>query len=173
MRKLKKIVEVTTYDGQSYTLFEYDPSLFRPLYGHLHSIHFVRRIRFFLEYLHRQHYKVFYLQTNDVIVGYCVVAIGGRRLKCSTNRDIVLGPYYICDENRGKGYSKILLSLTLKHCTYQYDYAYDWIHQDNLASIRASEAVGFKPCGRLSVEGMMRKLVVSDGGDNIIYRYQH
>lgn len=144
----------------------------KPLYGNLHTIHFVRRMRFLLEYLHKGHYKVYYLKTGNEYVGYCVVTPGGRRLGCSSRKDIVLGPYYISEVHRGKGLSKLLLRLTLEHCSYPYEDAYDWIHENNLPSIHASEAVGFKPCGRLNVVGLMRKLVVADNGDNIIYRYK-
>ena len=55
----------------------------------------VRRVRFLLEYLQVGHYLVYYLADQDDVVGHCVVVPGGRRLRFTTIKDIVLGPYYI------------------------------------------------------------------------------
>lgn len=62
--------------------------------------------------------------------------------------------------------------MTLQNCTYNYIFAYDWIHIDNHASIRTSEACGFvQDVRRLNVVGVMRKLVLDDNGNNIIFKY--
>ncbi len=115
--------------------------------------------------------RVYYLSVADCVVGYCVVTPGGRRLKKSTPDDIVLGPYYIAPEYRGNGYAKELIKMTLSHCGYEYRYAYDWIDKNNVGSIKASEACGFKECGRLNVVGLFRRLVETENGSDIIYRY--
>ena len=72
---------------------------------------------------------------------------------------------------RGKGYAKVLLSLTLKNCSYDYKYAFDWIHEHNTLSIKTSESIGMKMIGRLYVKGVMRNLVDDPNGDNRIYKY--
>ena len=72
----------------------------------------------------------------------------------------------------GRGYAKVLVSMTLKYCTYDYKYAFDWIHDTNIPCIKTSEACGFVREGhRLNVVGLLRRLVVNDKGDNIIYKY--
>lgn len=62
--------------------------------------------------------------------------------------------------------------MTLANCTYDYKFAFDWIHKDNNASIKTSEACGFVQEGhRLNIVGVMRKLVLTDNGSNVIYKY--
>lgn len=153
-------------------LYEYLPSAFQLLAINFEKPRFVRQMRFLLEYLHRGHYKVYYLAVDGELVGHCVVTPGGRRLSVSTKKDIVLGPYFVSPEHRGKGYAKVIVKMTLEHCTYDYECAYDWIHDDNYASIKTSEACGMVKEGtRLNVVGLMRKLVPSENGDNIVYKY--
>lgn len=39
-------------------------------------------------------YCMYYAAQQDQLVGYILVATGGRRITCSDQDDIVLGPYY-------------------------------------------------------------------------------
>lgn len=166
----KKMTLIAEEEGAQ--LYEYLPSAFRLLAINFEKPRFVRQMRFLLEYLHRGHYKVYYLAVGGKFVGHCVVTPGGRRLSVSTKKDIVLGPYYVSPEHRGKGFAKMIVKMTLEHCTYDYKCAYDWIHDDNYASIKTSEACGFLKEGtRLKVVGLMRKLVPAEDGDNIVYKY--
>lgn len=166
-KKMKQIAE----EGGA-QLYEYLPSAFKLLAINFEKPRFVRQMRFLLEYLHRGHYKVYYLAVTGVFVGYCVVTPGGRRLWVSKKEDIVLGPYFVLPEHRGKGYAKVLVKMTLEHCSYDYKLAYDWIHDDNFASIKTSEACGFVREGsRLNVVGLTRRLVPSEEGNNIVYKY--
>lgn len=158
------------YKNENIELHEYIPTLFSPLYCNFELMTFVRRARFLGEYIRKNKYRVYYLLVDGDVVGYCVVTPGGRRLKCSTSSDIVIGPYYIKPCFRGKGFSKKLISLTLKNCGYKYMYAYDWIEKSNTSSIRATEGCGFKKYGELNVVGMLRKLVIVKTGDDYIYR---
>ena len=91
-------------------------------------------------------------------------------MQCSTTKDIVIGPYFIDRKFRGNGYSKVLIDLSINHCAYQWESAYDWIRDDNVASKKASEACGFLPVGKMSVTKLFRRIVVSDNGNYIIYR---
>ncbi|MGN0234616.1 MAG: GNAT family N-acetyltransferase [Bacteroidaceae bacterium] len=153
------------------SLYEYSPTFIKPLAIDFEKMKCVRRFRFWYELL-KGGYKVYYLADGDTLVGHCVVTQGGRRLSVSSKDDIVLGPYFTVPEHRGKGYGKVIVRLTLQHCTYDYKCAYDWIHERNIASIKTSEACGFIREGRrLNVVGLMRKLVLNDNGDNIIYKY--
>lgn len=153
-------------------LHEYVPSFFQPLYCNFEPMRIVRRLRLWGEYFRKGSYLVYYLMIGKIAVGYCVVTPGGRRLKCSTSSDIVIGPYFIEPSFRGKGYSKLLISLTLKYCRYFYDYAYDWIDKNNIASIHATESCGFEKCGALNVSSLLRRLTIVENGDDYIYRYK-
>ena len=57
---------------------------------------------------------------------------GDRRLSVSTKKDIVLGPYFVMPLHKGKGYAKMVVKMTLEHCSYDYEYAFDWIHETNI-----------------------------------------
>ncbi|MBD5420929.1 MAG: GNAT family N-acetyltransferase [Bacteroides sp.] len=167
-KKLKLIV-----DNGDIQLFEYIPSVFKPLAIPFENLRLVRRCRFLYEYLHPGQYKVYYLAIRKELVGYCVVAPGGRRLWVSEKDDVVFGPYFILPEYRGKGYAKILVRLTLEHCSYPYKAAYDWIHYSNPASIRTSEACGFRFEGsRLDIVGLTRKIQPKEDGGYAIYVYK-
>ena len=164
-----RLVQVGT-DGR-YSLYEYRPTICKPLAMEFERLRTVRRFRLWYELL-KGGYKVYYLAYTDTLVGYCVVTPGGRRLPVSTKKDIVLGPYFISPEYRRKGYAEILVRMTLQYCSYEYKFAYNWIHDDNYASIKTSQACGFVQEGhRLNVEGLTRKLVLKSNGDNIIYKY--
>lgn len=156
---IKKVAE----EGEL-SLWLFMPTLTKPLLCNFSPMSGVRRIRYLLEYLHTQHYKAFYLERVGELKGFCVAAPGGRRLKCSTRNDIVLGPYYIDEAERGKGYSKELIRLVTENYGGPYRYAYDWIGKDNIPSIKASEAVGFVRYGELKIVSKLRRLVPVNGG---------
>ena len=155
----------------AYSLYEYKPTIIHPLAIDFEPMRIVRLFRFWFELL-KGGYKVYYLADGDTIVAHCVVTPGGRRLTVSTEDDIVLGPYYVDTQFRGRGYAKVLVSMTLKYSTYDYKYAFDWIHDTNIPSIKTSEACGFVREGhRLNVVGLMRRLVLNDKGDNIVFKF--
>jgi RimJ/RimL family protein N-acetyltransferase len=158
-------------DGE-YKLLEFTPTLLKPLYVYFEPMSIVRRIRFFMEYLGKGHYRVFYLEKNGELLGHCVVAPGGRRLNCSSDEDIVIGPYYIKESERGRGYSVRLIRLVLDNAKFRY--AFDWVEKTNTASCRASEACGFVKYGELNVTPYLRRLIiVENGGEDNIYRYDN
>ncbi len=154
-----------------YSLYEYNPTLTHPLAINFEPLRMVRRFRFWFELL-KGGYKVYYLAVGNTIVGHCVVTPGGRRLEVSTKEDIVLGPYFVDTQFRGKGYAKLIVRMTLEHCTYDFKNAFDWINEYNIPSIKTSESLGMNVVGRLYIKGIMRKLIEDPNGDNRIYRYE-
>lgn len=172
MYKIAKNSNKMTLVGKDsgYSLYEYTPTFCNPLAINFEKMRFVRRVRFLGELL-KGGYKVYYLVDGDTIIGHCVVTPGGRRLSVSTKHDIVLGPYFVALEHRGRGYAKILVRMTLRNCTYNYRYAFDWIHKENISSIRTSESAGMIVAGYLDVVGKVRKLVLNDKGSYVIYKY--
>ncbi len=160
------------YENGDYVLLEYIPTLFHLLYIDFEPMHFIRRMRFVLEYLRKGKYKVYYLKVKGRMVGHCVITPGGRRLKCSGRHDIVIGPYYIKESERGKGYGKEIMLLSLDYCSIDYKNAYCWIDKTNTPSIKAAESCGFKKIAELNVVKPFRKLVIVENGEDNIYKYR-
>ena len=168
--KMRKRLSPVAENGDT-ILYEYRPTLFRPLLVNYLPLTFTRRCRYMYEYLHRGGYRVYYLSQNDTAVGFCVVTPGGRQLKQSSKEDIVLGPYYVAAQERGKGYSKTLIRMVLDHYPKGYHGAFDWILRSNEASIRTTVGCGFQPIASLNVVGLMRRPVVAEDGQYILYWY--
>ena len=152
-------------------IYEYTPNPFSLLYHDFEKMTFPRRIRLLMEYFAKGSYKVYYLSVDGNLVGHCVVAYGNRRLKRSSENDIVLGPYFVDPQFRGKGYAKDIIRLTLANTTMSYRYAYDYINKSNIPSAKATLACGFEKCGELDIEGFLHKLVEREGGEYDIFRY--
>ncbi|MBE6952373.1 MAG: GNAT family N-acetyltransferase [Ruminococcaceae bacterium] len=157
--------------------YEYSPTLFRPYYmaypveDHpLYEKRAMHRIRMLLEYL-RGGYRVFYMCINNEIVGHIVVADGGRRLSISENVDIVLGPIYISPRMRGHGIATEGIRVILNELNWDYRYAYEFIMDDNMASIRTVEKNGYTFVGKAKEVGVMKRLVEDPHGRFVIYRY--
>lgn len=150
-------------------LYEFKPNLFSLVPFQMEKLTFIRKLRFLYEFLCGG-YKIYYLQIDSNFVGYCLVTPGGRRLKCSTTKDIVIGPYFISPEFRGKGYAKILIKMTFTFCTYRYNKIFCWIHKTNISSIKTVMACGMTTNGlRLNVVGKFRRLILNDLGEYIVY----
>lgn len=75
------------YSEGDRVLYEYKPTLSKLLYFDFEKMRLSRRVRLMLEWLNSKHYMVYYLAINGELVGHCIVAPGGRRLKCSTGKD--------------------------------------------------------------------------------------
>lgn len=159
------------YKEGNKAFYEYDPTPFALLYCDFEKMSFPRRIRLLMELFSKGGYKVYYLAVDGVLVGHCVAAYGNRRLKRSSEEDIVLGPYFIDPEHRGHGYAKDLVKMVLEKCTMKYRYAYDYINKNNVPSIKTSVFCGFKLCGELDIEGFLHNLVERPGGEYNIYIY--
>ena len=150
-------------------IYEYTPSLFRLVLVPMEPLNKVRKFRFLLEYI-RGGYKIYYLAKDGIVVGYCVITPGGRRLKCSTTKDAVIGPYFITQEYRGQGLSKILISQLVEYSIGKYEALYDWVYKNNLPSIHCMEACGFEVIGKLNVVGVFRRLIINTQGLYFVYR---
>ncbi len=134
---------ISARDGMK--LYSYKPTIFHPLFKEFAPMLENRRLRFFRNYFRPGKYSVYYLEENEELVGMCVVTPGGKGLKLkSTKDDIILGPYYIRPEHRGKGYCKTLLQWVLDIYP-GYNYVYAIISNSNIASQRGARAAGLKP----------------------------
>lgn len=159
------------FEEAEVTYFEYKPSIFKPFYVNLERLSLRRRIRFLLGYF--SGYSVYYMVKDDDYIGYCVIQNGrDRRYKFATEEDIIVGPYFIREEYRGRKLSIALLKYILNDTGIQFRYAYDYIRRDNEPSIKASEAVGFKYMSDADVSKFLRTINLCDLGKGkyLIYK---
>lgn len=129
------------------------------------------KIRMMFEYLRGGGYSVFYIVLDGDVAGHIVVARGGRRLAVSKEEDVVLGPIFISPNVRGRGLGTAAIQVILNELNLEYNYAYEFIKDGNIASIRTAEKNGYQFIGRAKESGIMRRLVMHSDGSWLIYRY--
>lgn len=151
-------------------LYEYTPTLTALLYCNMEPMRFVQWVRLLEEFWRKGRYRVYYLALDGVLVGYNVLSPGGRRLSCSTSRDIVSGPVFVDPAYRCRGYSQLMQKLCYAHCGYDYDFVYNWIEKTNLPSIKSCEKIGFRKVGELTVSRVRRRLIPAENGTCIVFR---
>lgn len=157
--------------GTGLQVFLYRPTLFRPLYAELTRMRFKRRVRFFLEYMHRGHYSVYYAVLDSKIIGYNVIAPGGRRLAGTAAEDAVTGPSYILPAYRNRGYNRIMKKIAFRDCGCANIYC--WVHKDNLPSAASLTRFGFTRCGEVRErKGLIKKQVPAANGESVVFRYE-
>lgn len=173
--KHKRLRFAGKYDDIDF--YEYSPSLFQayftdyPKEDHPHyENRLVHKIRMMTEYL-RGGYKVFYMVSDGTVLGHMVVAKGGRRLKISKKDDIVVGPVFISPSLRGQGIGTRGIRVVLNELILDYTYAYEFIADDNTASIRTVEKNGYIFVGRVKESGPMKNLIECADGNYLVYRY--
>ena len=167
----RKLLRV--YSDNGFEIFEYSPSFLHLFLYSFEPLTFQRRVRFLLELL--KGYKVYYLVHSDEIVAYCVISRGGGRYNFAGKNDIVVGPYFVIEEHRGKHYSEQLVSFLLNYPKITYRYAYDWIRYDNIPSIRCAEKVGFYKVDSMDMVGPFRILRICHDhvGDYWLFKFNN
>lgn len=153
---MKFLKTIDTFD-----YYKFQPSPFRLFYKNYEPMYFKKRIRFLLEYIYG--YSIIYMEKNDEILGYSVVANWNSRYSSfADKKDIVIGPYFIKDEHRGKGYSEIMVKNVLENMGLKYLNAYMWIRFNNTPSLKCSQRVGFVKLSNAKISGYKRKIYLSD-----------
>ncbi|NLD46026.1 MAG: hypothetical protein GX660_02340 [Clostridiaceae bacterium] len=167
---MKSVIEKkASRDGLIY--YEYKPSIIKQFYVDLETISLRRRVRLLMAYF--AGYTVYYIAEGNEYVGYCLVQNGSdRRYTFATSEDIIVGPYFIREDYRGRKLSISLLKYVLYTAEINFKYAYDYIHKDNLPSIKASMAVGFKYMSDAKVSKLTRRISLCDSntGEYLIFR---
>jgi L-amino acid N-acyltransferase YncA len=156
--------------GDNIDILIYEPTFGKWYCQDLEPMKPVRWIRLLTEYI-RGGFLVFYLRKEEELCSYSVTARGGRRLKCSTKEDIVIGPEFTCAQHRGKGYNGLIKRAIADYYKSSAKALYNYIDEDNKASINATLKFGFKPVGRLHVTRLLRRLIETPDGEHIIFRY--
>ena len=131
-----------------------------------------QRIRMFLEWLWGG-YCIYYAALQDELVGYVLVASGGRRIVCSKRTDIVLGPYYTLSERRGSGLMTKMIKIVLHDLGIVYNSAYCYIKKDNIPSIKVATKCGFEEIGQAEMKGMLRKLHLTSNPTARFYIFRY
>jgi RimJ/RimL family protein N-acetyltransferase len=160
----KAIIEGLTY-------YVYKPSITKPFYINMESLSLRRRIRLLMAYF--AGYEVYYVAIGKEFIGYCLVQSGSdRRYTFATKEDIIVGPYFIREDYRGKKLSISLLKYVLYTAETNFKNAYDYIHKDNIPSIKASKAVGFKYMSGAKISKLTRQISLCDSntGEYLIFR---
>lgn len=154
-----------------YSLYVYKPTVSRLFWSNMEPLTIRKKIRFTLEYF--SGYRVYYLMKDFQSIGYCVVSSGGsfRYKSFSSSRDVIVGPYYISPEWRGKHLSELLLESVLVMTGNSFVYAYDYIDKTNSISQSASKHVGFSYISDIRVTALLRILKTTDSGGYLLYRY--
>jgi len=162
---MKRLSLIKTFNEVE--LYVYTPSLFQPLLKNLEKMSLKRRLRYFRNYCRKGKYLVYYLKKGEQFIAMCVACNGGGglKLKCTSQEDIVLGPYYVIPSERGKGYAKMLIGMVLENYPTEYRYAFDLISKKNTPSLKASQAMGFEVYEEIKLVGLLRRhKVVENNG---------
>lgn len=164
---------IKVHQENELSFYRYKPSIFKPFYKNLETLSLRRRVRLLLAYFYG--YEVYYIKLGDDYAGYCLVQNGrDRRYNMfATEKDIIVGPYFISENHRGKRLSIILLEYVLKKSRLDFKNAYDYIHKDNIPSIRASESVGFEYYSDANISTLLRSIELAkrDEGEYIVFKY--
>lgn len=172
--KLKYICEI---DGIDYYLFTptFGVWFFRDWDGFAEDIEKQSRkqqIRMLLEWFWGG-YHIYYGAIHDELVGYVLVAAGGRRIVDSTKKDIVVGPYYTLKDKRGNRYMTKMIGSVLHHLERHYQNAYCYIKKSNLPSIRVASNCGFVNIGQAEMRGSLKKLFLTENDDSRFYIFKY
>ena len=128
----------------NYSIYKFTPDIFN-LFGKYYpeKVNLRRIIRFILAL--NDGYEIYSLVKNNEAIAYCTIQNGKcRRFDYTTENDIVVGPYVVMPNYRGSGLAKELISRVLKYKRTGYNFAYAYITEGNMASIRTCESLGFK-----------------------------
>lgn len=157
------------YEKNNTKLYVFNPTVRRLFMNNMEPLHLPRRFRFILE-LHYG-YKVYYLEKDKEIIGYCTVSNGKNpRYQFADENDIIFGPYFIKEEKRGNGYSEELLRIVLFEIGLEYKNAYDYIDKKNIPSIKVTEKIGGKKIGSVRINEVTRRMTNDKDGRYGIYR---
>lgn len=129
---------------EEFEIFKFTPGVFS-LFGEFYPepISLRRIIRFAMAL--KCGYEIYYLVDGKKTVAYCTVQSGrSKRFDYSDEKDIIIGPYVVVEDYRGRAIASRLIKeiLAMRKGTYKGAFAY--IKKENIASIKTCEKIGFK-----------------------------
>ncbi len=152
-------------------VYEFTPSFFKLFYINLEPLSIRKWIRFQGE--RTRGYKVYYMTIHNDVVGSCLVSKGGGRYFFANHDDVVVGPYFICEKHRKKGYASKLVDIVINKLGINYRYAWDWIEKNNIGSIMCTEKNGFERIYEVNVVGLLRRMEITEKGKGgwFVYKF--
>lgn len=157
----------TVYEFEDLKVAKYRPTALKPFYIDMEPTTILRRIRFLID-LHYG-YSVYYLKKDEEFLGYCTITSGKNpRFWFADDTDIVIGPYYVEDKQRGKGYATKLVDAVINHCETGWKKGYVSIKNSNASSIKVTERLG----GQLIFHvhnTKTKKMIMDENGEYGIY----
>lgn len=162
------------YEENNFRLVEYEPK-FTNLFGEDFEKHgFFTKIRFFIEKFFYGGYTVYYLKEEGVTVASCIVSYGRNvRYFFAGDKDIIVGPYFVDEKHRGRGLAKKIIRMVLENTAVYYENAWDYICEENIASIKATEALDFSFVMRIGISELTHRMSKDDKGKYLVYKYQN
>lgn len=171
-----KMKLIKTIDGIDYYFFK--PTVFKQYadcYEGNEMPHYfsrpVHRIRMTLLKI-QGNYRIYYMYSGNKALGHIVVSNGGNRIQMSNKNDIVLGPIWICPAGRGNGLGTKGIDAVLNCLEDNYQYAYEYIEDDNIASIKTVEKNGYRFIGKAKEYGLLKEIRLNDSGNLMLYKYE-
>lgn len=157
----------TVYKFDDLQIRKYEPTAIKPFYIDMEPTTIMRRFRFLIDL--RYGYAVYYLTKGKEFIGYCTITSGKNpRFWFAKDDDIIIGPYYVDEKYRGKGYSTKMVDAIINNCETKWKKAYVYILNSNIPSIKVTEKVGGKLIFHVH-NTFYRKLVKRDDGEYGIY----
>lgn len=150
---------------------KYKPTIWKPFLVEMEQTTILRRIRFLIDWYYG--YSVYYLKEGDTFYGYCTITSGKNpRFWFANSSDIIIGPYFIEDSQRGKGYATKLVDAIINQYETNWGKAYVVIKNKNIASIKVTKHLGGELVFHVH-NTLTKKLIKKDNGEYGIFVINH
>ena len=156
---------------------EYKPTILRPFPIQMEPLTLFKRARFLIDRVFG--YRVYYIRSCELgdnpnkYIGYCTVTSGKNpRFFFANKKDIVIGPYYVDEKSRGKGWATKLVETVITLCEKDWENAYVMIKNSNVSSIKVTEKLGGKLIFHVH-NTIFKRLKKTDKGEYGIYRIKN
>lgn len=168
---MKRMEEIPGFE--EYKIFKYTPSWLN-LFGDYYpeKVTLRRVIRFLLAM--PCGYEIYSLIKDEVVEGYCALQSGKtRRFDYTESDDLVVGPCYILPDFQGNALAAKLIAAILEYKKGLYIHAFAYIKNDNIASKKTVEKVGFSFYSNAYVTRVKANVKKTDDENTLysIYRY--
>lgn len=155
----KEKVICNTQDGMTFSVFH--PSLFCLIprnSGNLETEHGVK-LRFFYRFLIG--YRIYLLRADNRFIAYAMYQKGRIfRYPFVGKASVLMGPYFVDESIRGRGYAGRILELSLHQMKHAKS-AIAWIAANNDSSRHALSKAGFHRIGWMDPAGIKKKTTQS------------
>ena len=161
----------TVYEDAIFTIKEFKPSFHKLFYIEMESLTILKKIRFWIDLLYG--YSVYYLYVDGQAIGYCTITSGKNpRYSFATANDVMIGPYFIMEGYRGRGYAKTLVQLVITKCKTDWERCFLYIKNENIPSIHVANSIGANLLFHAH-NTRLRQLVKKEDGEFGIYILQN